>query len=74
MTDWWDRAACAEADPEAWFPEQGGSNREAKKVCMSCDVTGECLDYALTNDIRHGVWGGLSAHQRKRLQAKEGAA
>jgi WhiB family redox-sensing transcriptional regulator len=41
---------------------------------MSCDVTADCLEYALTSDIRQGIWGGLSAHQRKRLQAERGAA
>jgi hypothetical protein len=35
---WQDRALCAETDPEAFFPEKGGSTREAKKVCLSCDV------------------------------------
>ena len=35
---WQERALCAQTDPEAFFPEKGGSTREAKKVCLSCDV------------------------------------
>ena len=40
---WQDSALCAQTDPEAFFPEKGGSTREAKKVCRSCDVRTECL-------------------------------
>ena len=57
---WHERALCAQTDPEAFFPEKGGSTREAKRVCASCDVKAECLEYALANDERFGIWGGLS--------------
>ena len=53
---------------EAFFPEKGGSTREAKKVCMACEVRVECLDYALENDERFGIWGGLSERERRRLK------
>jgi WhiB family redox-sensing transcriptional regulator len=66
--EWTERALCAETDPEAFFPEKGGSTREAKKVCLSCDVRGECLDYALAHDERFGIWGGLSERERRRLK------
>ena len=69
---WQERALCAQTDPEAFFPEKGGSTREAKKVCTGCDVRGECLDYALAHDERFGVWGGLSERERRKL--KRGAA
>ena len=60
---------CApQTDPEAFFPEKGGSTREAKKVCLSCDVRGECLEYALAHDERFGIWGGLSERERRRLK------
>ncbi len=65
---WQERALCAQTDPEAFFPEKGGSTREAKKVCLSCDVRGECLDYALANDERFGIWGGLSERERRKLK------
>ena len=44
---WQERALCAQTDPEAFFPEKGGSTREAKRVCLSCEVRQECLEYAL---------------------------
>lgn len=65
---WHDRALCAQTDPEAFFPEKGGSTREAKRVCGSCDVAKECLEYALANDERFGIWGGLSERERRRAK------
>ncbi len=65
---WQDRALCAQTDPEAFFPEKGGSTREAKKVCRSCEVRAECLEYALEHDERFGIWGGLSERERRRLK------
>ena len=67
---WQERALCAQTDPEAFFPEKGGSTREAKKVCMSCEVRVECLDYALAQDERFGIWGGLSERERRRLKRR----
>lgn len=65
---WQDRALCAQTDPEAFFPEKGGSTREAKKICMGCEVRSECLEYALAHDERFGIWGGLSERERRRLK------
>lgn len=68
---WADLALCAETDPEAFFPEKGGSTREAKKVCRACPVRAECLEYALVTDQRFGIWGGLSERERRRLKRGE---
>jgi WhiB family transcriptional regulator, redox-sensing transcriptional regulator len=65
---WQNRALCAETDPEAFFPEKGGSVREAKRVCRDCEVRAECLEYALATDERFGIWGGLSERERRRLK------
>ena len=65
---WQEQALCAETDPEAFFPEKGGSTREAKKICTGCEVKAECLEYALSNDERFGIWGGLSERERRRLR------
>lgn len=65
---WQDRALCAQTDPEAFFPERGGSTREAKRVCRACEVKAECLDYALGNGERFGIWGGMSERERRRLE------
>jgi WhiB family transcriptional regulator, redox-sensing transcriptional regulator len=69
---WQDRALCAQTDPEAFFPEKGGSTREAKRVCRSCEVRVECLEYALQNDERFGIWGGLSERERRRIKRQAG--
>ena len=69
---WQERALCAQTDPEAFFPEKGGSTREAKKVCVSCEVRSECLEYALAHDERFGIWGGLSERERRRLKKQAG--
>ena len=45
--EWQDQALCAQTDPEAFFPEKGGSTREAKRICKACAVRDECLEYAL---------------------------
>lgn len=65
---WQEQALCAQTDPEAFFPEKGGSTREAKRVCAACEVKSECLEYALKNDERFGIWGGLSERERRRLK------
>ena len=65
---WQDQALCAQTAPEAFFPEKGGSTREAKRVCRSCEVRAECLEYALENDERFGIWGGLSERERRRIK------
>lgn len=78
LPEWSEQAACADADPEVWFPEKGGTSRPAKRVCNgddtrpACPVRDECLDYALDNDERFGVWGGLSERQRRRLRERVG--
>lgn len=68
--EWFGRALCKETDPEAFFPERGGSTREAKRICARCEVREECRDYAMGNDERFGVWGGLSERERRRLKRK----
>ena len=67
---WQVDALCAQTDPEAFFPEKGGSTRDAKRVCTTCDVRSQCLEYALQNDERFGIWGGLSERERRRLRRR----
>lgn len=64
-------AICAQTDPEVFFPEKGGSAKQAKKVCeQSCDIKDDCLSYALENGERFGIWGGLSERERRKLSKK----
>jgi WhiB family redox-sensing transcriptional regulator len=69
---WQERALCSQTDPEAFFPEKGGSTREAKKICVGCEVKAECLEYALEHDERFGIWGGLSERERRKLRRRAG--
>ncbi len=69
--EWQQRALCPQVDPEVFFPEKGGSTREAKKVCSSCEVQAECLEYALGNEERFGIWGGLSERERRKLKKRK---
>jgi WhiB family redox-sensing transcriptional regulator len=69
--EWQDDALCAQTDPEAFFPEKGGSTRDAKKVCAECQVNDDCLEYALVTNQRFGIWGGQSERERRRLQARK---
>jgi WhiB family redox-sensing transcriptional regulator len=68
--DWQERALCAQTDPEAFYPEKGGSTAEAKRVCTNCEVRVQCLDYALENGERFGIWGGLSERERRRVHKR----
>ena len=71
---WWFAGLCAQTDPELFFPEKGGSVREAKRVCAACPVRAQCLAHALAHGERYGVWGGLSERERRRLQLHAGSA
>lgn len=70
---WMQDAICAQTDPEAFYPEKGGSTAEAKRVCMGCPVRSECLEYALENQERYGIFGGKSERERRKI-AKDRAA
>jgi WhiB family redox-sensing transcriptional regulator len=69
---WQSDSLCAQTDPEAFFPEKGGSTRDAKRICQTCEVKAQCLDYALQNDERFGIWGGLSERERRKLRKQVG--
>jgi WhiB family redox-sensing transcriptional regulator len=65
---WASEAKCLNADPDVFFPEKGGSTREAKRICSECTVRDECLEYALEEDERFGIWGGMSERERRKLK------
>lgn len=72
--DWQGSALCAQTDPELFFPEKGGSVREAKRTCLACPVRVECLDYALSNGDTFGIWGGLTDRERRKLRRPSSGA
>src|SRR5712692_1387932 len=65
---WQEEANCLGVDPDLFFPERGASTREAKSVCRSCEVRADCLEYALRNGEKFGIWGGLSERERRRVR------
>lgn len=65
---WQAYANCLGVDPDLFFPERGASTREAKAVCRRCVVRTECLEYALNNAEKFGIWGGLSERERRRIR------
>jgi WhiB family redox-sensing transcriptional regulator len=65
---WQNLALCSQTDPEVFFPERGESTRDAKRVCLGCEVRVKCLQYALEHDEKFGVWGGLSERERRKLK------
>ena len=56
---WHDFANCLGVDPDLFFPERGASTKEAKEVCRGCVVRDDCLEYALQNGEKFGIWGGM---------------
>ena len=71
---WQDYANCLGVDPDLFFPERGASTREAKEVCKGCVVREDCLEYALANGEKFGIWGGLSERERRRIRRQRALA
>ncbi len=65
---WQRRANCMGVDPELFFPERGASTREAKEVCRGCVVREDCLEFAIANSEKFGIWGGMSERERRRVR------
>ena len=70
VLDWQNRGLCLGTDPDKFFPAQGESQAPAKAICAQCPVKRECLEYALARPEQHGIWGGLSERERKRLRRR----
>jgi WhiB family redox-sensing transcriptional regulator len=65
---WRELAACRDVDKDIFFPHRGGSVAAAVEVCQGCAVRAECLEWALSRGVKHGVWGGYSERQRRRIR------
>jgi WhiB family redox-sensing transcriptional regulator len=66
-TDWMARGRCRQLDPAIFFPNDGVGVEVARRICADCPVKAPCLEYALANRIDHGVWGGCSERERRRI-------
>jgi Transcription factor WhiB len=67
---WWQLAACHDVDLNVFFPERGEPAGPARQVCAACPVREPCLEYALSNRITHGIWGGLTERERRPLRSR----
>ena len=67
VTAWMAHGNCRSYAPSVFFPSDGVGVDRARKICASCPVIETCLEYALENHIDHGVWGGASERERRRI-------
>lgn len=67
---WIGHGACRGLDPILFHPERGESTRDAKAVCATCTVRLECLTWALDTDQKHGIYGGTSERERRRIRQR----
>jgi WhiB family redox-sensing transcriptional regulator len=76
---WRDRAACLGVDPELFSPIGNTGPallqiEEAKAVCRRCKVVEPCLSWAIEARQEDGVWGGLSADERRAVKRRNARA
>jgi WhiB family redox-sensing transcriptional regulator len=64
---WRQRAACRGVDPDIFYPVSEEEAAEAKSICRQCTAMEACLEFALANRERDGVWGGATERERRRM-------
>ncbi len=69
LAGWRERAACRGARIEVFFPGRGETAGPARQVCAQCPVRQQCLEFAVSNRIVYGIWGGLTGPERRALQS-----
>jgi len=65
--EWMAEGKCREVPPSVFFPSDGVGVDAARKICADCPVKAPCLEYAVVHRIDHGVWGGASERERRRI-------
>src|SRR5579872_582424 len=73
-TEWMSRGRCKDLEPAVFFPSDWVGVQVAQRICAECTVRSECLEYALVNRVDHGVWGGASERERRRILRSRRAA
>ena len=66
-TEWMVDGKCADVPPSVFFPSDGVGVEIARQICQTCPVKEQCLEYAIHHHIDHGVWGGASERERRRI-------
>lgn len=69
-SSWMQFGLCRDIEPVVFFPSDGVGVDKARKICQSCKVREQCLEYALKLKIEHGVWGGASERERRRINRR----
>ena len=72
-TSWMAKGNCRNFPPAMFFPSDGVGVDHARRICAGCEVTNQCLEYAITEKIDHGVWGGCSERERRRIAKRRRA-
>lgn len=75
---WRAEGACVSADPDLFFPiSAAGKGAEqiaqAQRICASCQVRRQCLDFAMDTRETAGIWGGTTPEERIRAQREQAA-
>lgn len=67
---WMVQAACKDKDPDLFFPGEHEQRltKAAREVCELCPVSVDCLEYAVKNNIKYGMWGGATEKQRRKVR------
>ena len=73
-TSWMSRGNCRNFPPAMFFPSDGVGVDRARRICAGCEVASQCLEYAITERIDHGVWGGCSERERRRIAKRRRAS
>jgi WhiB family redox-sensing transcriptional regulator len=73
-TAWMREGNCRAYPPSAFFPSDGAGVEIARRICETCPVKGLCLEYALEHRVEHGVWGGCSERERRRIAKRRRVA
>jgi WhiB family redox-sensing transcriptional regulator len=73
-TSWMQQGKCRDLPPSTFFPSDGVGVEIARRICADCPVKAPCLEYALYNHIEHGVWGGASERERRRIARRRRTA
>lgn len=61
------RGSCRSVAPDVFFPSDGVGVEAARRICNACPVKEPCLEYAIIHRVEHGVWGGASERERRRI-------
>jgi len=72
-TAWMRDGHCRDYPPAVFFPSDGAGVDVARRICSTCPVQATCLEFALANRVEHGVWGGCSERERRRIAKRRRA-